>query len=190
MERTTLNNMKIIQSILNNKFPFPWVNLEFLPNSDGKHLEVYLRDDTDPIFGMIDMFNTLFLNSVDHIYVYNSNWWDFSLETWDIKSGKSDYTIDNQKSDDTRKYLKMLYENDIPLGFKGSCSCQNWEQFLLTILPCIVNHKAPYSPLFFFDNYDIFFYFHYSGSIGFYYKDSNRFIEKLIEHVTINYIIN
>lgn len=180
--------MRIIQSISNNTFPFPWVNLEYLPDSDGKHLEIYLPDDVDPIIGMLDMFHSLFKTTSNQICIYDSGWWDFCLETWDIKSNRNDYTLEN-KSNDTRNYLKMLYENNVPFGFKGSCSCQNWEHFLLTILPCIVHHKAPYSPLFYFNNNDIFFYFHYTGSIGFYYKDNSIFIDKLIKQMTIDYIV-
>jgi hypothetical protein len=60
---------------------------------------------------------------------------------------------------------------------------------LLIILKCIVSHQAPYSPIFYDEVNDFFFYFHHSGSIGLYYKIENETIKNILENASDEYDI-
>ena len=155
--------MKILEKDANKKFPFDWVNLDYLPESNGGKREIYLQDNVNITEGLIFMFYLLFRSTKNNIQIYNSSWWDFCLDTWD-----------SNKADETKDYLKILYESHIEYGYSGSCNCFNWDRFLHVTLRCIITHKAPYSPIFYEDRNDFFFYFHHSGSIGIYYKNNNE----------------
>ncbi len=171
--------MKILNKTTIEDFPFTWVNLDFLPESNGNKVEIYLVNNEDLVEGLISMFNHLFRTIKNSIKVYNSSWWDFCLDTWNVKKDEYDYELDG-KSIESKDYLIMLEESTIEIDYSGTCICNDWEKFLKVILPCIVTHQAPYSPIFYDDNYDFFFYFHHSGSIGFYYRKQNDVVEKIL----------
>jgi hypothetical protein len=74
----------------------------------------------------------------------------------------------------------MLKASEIEVGYSGSCSCEDWDNYLSIILKCILSGRAPYSPIFYNEENQFFFYFHHSGSIGFYYKKESDVIKKIL----------
>ena len=134
------------------------------------------------------MFYTLFGGAKSNIKVYNPSWWDYCLDTWNAKSDKYDYELEG-KSDESKDYLIMLKESSIENSYSGTCICNNWDKFLSIILACIVTNIAPYSPVFYDEENDFFFYFHHSGSIGFYYKIRNEVVEKIINVIADEYAV-
>lgn len=172
--------MKVLEQLNDNEFPFSWVNLDHLPDSNGEKKEIYMKDTSNMVEELISMFSTLFNGILSDIIVYNSSWGDFCLDTWDFKANLSDYNLEG-KSIETREYLKLLQESGIPVDYTGSCICKNWNPFLTIILNCLISHRAPYSPLFYNKKYNFFFYFHYSGSIGFYYRENNKKISEILK---------
>ncbi|RYU91263.1 hypothetical protein EWM62_04805 [Mucilaginibacter terrigena] len=178
--------MQIIQTITDISFPFDWINLTYLPESDAKRVEIYLADDEEPVMGLTNMFATLFSDLKQNILVFNNSWGDFCLDTWNIHRGLYNYDLQG-KSIETQKYLTMLKDSEIPTYYKGACEVQSWEGFLSVIVPCITNHVAPYSPIFFSKKYDIVFYFHYTGSIGLYYRNEGDEINELLKIAEAKY---
>jgi hypothetical protein len=171
--------MKILDKIENQNFPLAWVNLDSYRESEGHKIEIYLTENEDLVVGLILMFYTLFRTIKNSIEIYSPSWWDYCLDTWDPNKDKYDYEMQG-KSDETKDYLIMLKESSIELGYAGICRCNDWDKFLAVILTCLVNHKAPYSPIFYDRENDFFFYFHHTGSIGLYYKSENDKIVKIL----------
>lgn len=171
--------MKILDKITNQDFPLTWANLDSYPESKGYKNEIYLVNNENLIEGLILMFYALFRNVKRNIKVYNSSWWDYCLDTWNVQEDMYDYELEG-KSVETKHYLIMLTESSIELGYSGICKCNDWDKFLSIILTCIVTHIAPYSPVFYDEENDFFFYFHYTGSIGFYFKERNEIVEKIL----------
>lgn len=135
------------------------------------------------------MFYTLFQGIKNDIKVYNHSWWDFCLDTWNPNADEYDYELKG-KSSETKDYLIMLTESSIEHGYSGTCSCNNWDKFLVIALACVVTHQAPYSPIFYNEKNDFFFYFHHTGSIGFYYKVRNETVAKILAIAKHKYLVS
>ncbi len=161
-------------------FPLKWVNLDYFPESKADKKEIYLLNDKNVIEELIFLFYTLFGDLKNELTIYDNLWWDFCLDTWDPDKDQYNYDIVG-KSDETKEYLKILKDSDIEVGYSGNCKCKNWDAYLPIILKCLTSHRAPYSPLFYSETNNFFFYFHHSGSIGLYYQKTNDTISKIIE---------
>lgn len=171
--------MDTLNKIKDQKFPLTWANLNSYTESKGSKVEIYLINNENLIQSLILMFNTLFANLKSAINIYNPSWGDFCLDTWNVKDDKYDYEFDG-KSLETKDYLMMLKESKIENEYSGICICNDWDKFLKITLACIVTHVAPYSPVFYEKENSFFFYFHHTGSIGFYYKEQNVVVEKIL----------
>lgn len=171
--------MKTLDKITNQDFPLTWANLDSYTESKGHKNEIYLVNNDNLVEGLILMFYALFQTIKSNIKVYNPSWWDYCLDTWNVKEDMYDYELEG-KSVETKRYLIMLKESSIELGYSGICKCNDWDKFLSITLTCIVTYIAPYSPIFYDEENDFFFYFHHSGSIGFYYKERNEIVEKIL----------
>lgn len=171
--------MKILDKITNQSFPISWANLDSYPESNGHKIEIYLDKNEHLIEGLILMFYTLFGNIKNNIKLYNPSWWDYCLDTWNVKEDKYDYEFEG-KSVESKEYLLLLKESSIELGYSGICRCNDWDKLLSITLACIITHEAPYSPVFYAEESDFFFYFHHSGSIGLYFKFRNEVIDKIL----------
>ena len=180
--------MKTLEKITNQHFPLKWANLDAYPTSSGYKFEIYLNNGEVLIEGLILMFYTLFQPIKNNIKIYNPSWWDYCLDTWNTEVDKYDYELEG-KSVETKDYIIMLKESSIEQGYSGVCRCNDWDKFLLVVLTCIITHKAPYSPVFYNEENDFFFYFHHTGSIGFYYKMKNDVIENIMNAAKENYEI-
>lgn len=173
--------MKIIEELKNYDFPLKWVNLEYYPESYGEKKEIYLGKKEENVSqGLILLFYSLFGNLKNNIYIFNDSWWDFCIDTWDVNNDEYNYNIDN-KSDETKRYLQMLQKSGISKEYSGSCKCLHWDSFLPIVIECITTRQAPYSPIFFDEKNNYFFYFHHSGSIGIYYQSVNDSINKILQ---------
>jgi hypothetical protein len=175
---------------VNDKFPFEWVNLEYYKDSDAFRKEIYLKtNETEDIIGdLIIMFFNLFGDIKHELSIYNFLWWDYCIDTWNIQLDSYDYSLEN-KSIETQKYMRMLLDSKIEVNYGSSCKCTDWEYFLNVTLSCLISHQAPYSPLIFSVKYNVFFYFHYTGSIGLYYKNVNSRIEYIFNIAKNEYTI-
>ena len=171
--------MKVIEEIKGNDFPFSWANLEYYPDTKSERVEIYLREDENLEEGLIFLFYSLFGKHKDEIFVYDKLWWDLCLDTWNIQEDSYDYDLDNV-SKETRDYLQLLENAAIEKGYTGSCKCLDWDTYLPVLLRCILRHLAPYSSLFYSKEYNFFFYFHYTGSIGMYYH-KNKVTDEILE---------
>jgi len=172
--------MNILTPLPAKAFPFDWVNLDYLPDSNASRFEVYLPDDTeDDLKGLKELFDTLFGSIKDSILIYDSHWGDFCLDSWDIHEDRYDYTPEG-KSTQTAVYLQMLIDSDVAMGYSGSCSCHDWPFFLKTILDCVLTHIALYSPVLYSEAHGLLFYFHHTGSIGFYFKNNNEAVKQIL----------
>lgn len=180
--------MSILRKIIKTEFPFDWVDLDFYPNSEGNKIEIYLKDVKYKNDNLISLFNDLFGTLSNNILIYKSSWWDYTLDTWNINTDEYDYNT-NDKAPSTIKYLNMLKENNIELGFGGSCSCTNFDEFLNVTLECVLNHTAPYSHIYYSIENNFFFYFHHTGSIGLFFKENNDAINRIIKKAQEKYLL-
>jgi hypothetical protein len=179
--------MKVIEKLTSGNFPFSWVDVDYYPNSNGEKVEIYLRNGNG-VSELILMFYTLFSKVKADIMIYNSSWWDYCLDTWDHNKDEYDYSAFN-KSEETIRYLGLLEESSIDIGYSGSCRCLNWDRFLSVSLRCLLNHIAPFSPLFYSEDNNFFFYFHHTGSIGFYYKNQYNIVQDILQKANLEYDI-
>lgn len=180
----------VLEKLNDHVFPFKWANLEYFPESEAFKKEIYLSNwQGDLITGLTALFEDLFCDIKDDVYVYNDSWGDFCLETWNIQRDDYNYTL-HDKSSVVRNYLAMLEESQIEPDYSGSCRCLNWDAFLTIVLKCIISGQAPYSPIFYSGLDDFLFYFHHSGSIGLYYRDGcNKRIRKILETSDKKYLV-
>lgn len=169
-------------------FPFDWASLNSYRDSNAFRKEVYLKKQDYIISDLIFMFYSLFGSIKKKIKIYNKSWWDFCIDTWDYNKDEYNYDLDG-KSLETQEYLKILKESGIQQGYSGCCFCEDWNVFLPTILKCIINHKAPYSPIFYDEENNFFFYFHHTGSIGLYYKEENSIIKQILLEASRDYYL-
>lgn len=180
--------MNIIRETDQKNFPLKWANLKNYPKSKAYRKEIYLKNDNNLTDGLIELFYNLFNKYQTDILIYDNSWWDFTLETWNCQMDAYDYSVEN-KSKETKNYLQMLCDSSIKKGYSGVCECLDWERFLQIILPCIVSHMAPYSHIFYNERESFFFYFHHTGSIGFYYHDENEEIKSILGLAASDYDI-
>ena len=172
--------MVIIQLLSETDFPLPWSNLEYYPDSKAFRKEIYTHADSHEIEEMAMLFHHLFGPMKDRINIYNSSWWDACLATWDIQNDTYDYSPAG-KPTETAAYLAMLADAGVPPGYSGCVQCLHWDEFLTIILRCIVSHAAPYSPIFYSEADQLFFYFHHTGSIGLYYEKESEVVKGILE---------
>lgn len=170
---------KTLIKVDEQNFPPDWININYLPDSKARRIEIYLANKEGLLEGLILMFHFLFRDSKSSIIIYNNSWWDFCLDTWDHIEDKYDYELEG-KSKESKEYLIMLKESAIENEYQGVCYCENWDRFLSVVLACILTHQAPYSPIFYEKKNEFFFYFHHTGSIGFYYKSENEVVSKIL----------
>ena len=165
---------------------FDWLDFDYLPNSNGYRCEISFQEIEDRVAQSIMLFNSLFKsfqpNFLIKTFGQDNEWGNFCIDTWDIENDRYDYSPAN-KEEPTASYLKMLKDSNIEPTFTGFCKCIDWDSFLYIILHCIMQHKAPYSMMFYEQNEKFVFYFHHSGSIGLYYKELNEGVKKIIKSV-------
>lgn len=179
-------NKTILKATNNQRFPFDWINLDYYPSSNGRRVELYILKEDRVLDELIIMFHTLFKDNTSNIKVYNSSWWDFCLDSWEPNTEIYNYELEG-KVEESQAYLTLLVDSNIPNGYSGSCECTDWNKFLTVILNCILSHQAPFSPIFYDKTNNYFFYFHHSGSIGFYYQHKSILISNLLEKASKYY---
>jgi hypothetical protein len=178
--------MAILKKI-GSGLPFEWVNLESYRDSKSFRKEIYLlNDDGDVAASLIMLFYELFGKIKKDLLVYDNSWGDFCLDTWNVHTSQYNYEPEG-KSSVSKAYLVMLQESKIEPSYSGSCSCENWDAYLPVILDCILSHQAPYSPIFYNNKNQFFFYFHHSGGIGLYYKENSPFMTELLANARHTY---
>ena len=182
-----VNKMKdyILKIKQEENFPFNWVNLspESGINAQSHKIEISPRNQKANVSNMKSLFHDLFNTIINELSIFSLSWWDYCLDTWDIQ--KNTYCYSPQYlSKETANYLIMLQKSDIVQGYSGSCICNDWDAYLSIALDCLIKGIAPYGHLIYDFNKQFFFYFHYSGSIGLYYKEGNPFIANLIKNNT------
>lgn len=151
---------------------FQWLNFESLPESDGYKAEIFFNDYDGTVASMMSHFYYFFSKYKDDILINqfgNYDWGDYCLDDFSESSNTS-----------VGKYLGMLSENEIEYEYKGFVKCLNWNRFLNITLENVVNCSALYGMIFYVINQQFAFYFHYSGSIGLYYKELNSAIKQII----------
>lgn len=178
--------MIVLEKIGVKTFPLDWVDLDFYPNSVGKKREIYLYENKVSVCNLIELFYSLFDDIKDEIFVFDSSWWKYCLDSWNTNTNKFNFDINN-KSLESKKYLSLLNESEIEIHYSGSCKCHDWSKFLDVSLRCLIDKIAPYSHIFYCKKYDFFFYFHHTFSIGFYYKSENIAIKKIIQRANLRY---
>jgi hypothetical protein len=171
--------MKILEKIHDHRLPFEWLDLGFLPNSSGIRKEIYLKTEIDPKEYLAVLFYFLFGKFKDKLIIANRYWGDFCLDIWNPKTNECNYELDG-KSEETTSYLKMLIESEIAFDYSGLCICKNWDHFLSVILSCVINHRAPFSPMFYNLKEEFVFYFHHTASIGLLYKAENETMKEIL----------
>lgn len=185
--------MKILECVNSDSIPFQWINIDNYRKSEAFRCEIYItnidnKTNEEIIENLIVLFYDLFGELKDDILIYNNNWWDFCLDTWDIQNDRYNYELNN-KSKESIDYLELLMCSNISLGYNGLCHCLNWNIFLKVILSCLFNNIAPYSPIFYNVKNNIFFYFDASGSIGLYFKHKTPFILNILRYSNGKYRI-
>jgi hypothetical protein len=174
--------MATIKKIDDNRLPFDWIDLNYLPNSMCFRKEVYLKGDLDKVENLALLFYSLFGKIKEKLIISNGQWGDFCIETWNINLGEYNYNIEN-KSNETAAYISLLTDSRIEVDYNGYCVCKNWDKFLSVILLCIINHTAPFSPLFYNIDNELVFYFHHTGSIGLLYKTETTLIKEIFTKI-------
>ncbi len=177
--------VKILEKINEQKLPFEWLDLEYLPNSFCMRKEIYLKDKTNLLENLAMLFYALFRKFRDQFIIANGQWGDFCLDTWYPNTNEYNYELEG-KSQETKDYLKLLIDSKIEVNYSGLCICKNWDSFLSATLLCIINHKAPFSPLFFNLEEEFVFYFHHTGSIGLLYKAENETVKEILSNARRN----
>lgn len=180
--------MAIILKKTNTDFPFNWANLNSYRESTAIRKEIYLKEHNNLLYDLKHLFYLLFGKSKSKLIIYNKSWWNFCLDTWDIDNDDNNYSLDG-KSFESQEYLKILRESELLVNYSGCCECIEWDVFLNVILKCVINHRAPYSPLFCDIEKNYFFYFHHTGSIGIYYKEENDAIKQILSNAVKKYIV-
>lgn len=171
--------MRVLSKNDDNIGLMPWVNLDFLPDSKAERVEIYLKEPESVVKELIVLFWELFEKYSKDIFIHNGDWWEFCLDVWNVTNDVYDFDRD-KLSFETNRYIIMLENSDIEIGYSMDCLCNDFNEFLSTVLPCVVNHIAPYSPIFYNRRDDFFFYFHHTGSVGIYFKQRNNNINNLI----------
>ncbi|GAA3950336.1 hypothetical protein GO495_23100 [Chitinophaga oryziterrae] len=180
--------MVIIQLLSQIDFPLSWANLERYSDSKAFRKEIYTHAEGKELEELAMLFHHLFAPLKDRINIYDSSWWDLCLGTWDMEKDYYDYSPEG-KSPETAAYLTMLTDAAIPPEYSGCVQCLHWDEFLTIILRCIVSHAAPYSPIFYSEADQLFFYFHHTGSIGLYYEKESEVVKGILDRAAEQYEI-
>ncbi|SDL17516.1 hypothetical protein [Siphonobacter aquaeclarae] len=170
--------MKVLSKVVEPCLPFRWFDSDGYRNSDAFRKEIYLKEEIDLQEHLVILFYNLFGKNKSDLIISNKYWGAFCLDTWDLNSEDLNVEL-KEKSETSRSYLKMLVDSGIGYEYKGLCVCNDWGRFLSVILSCVLNHEAPYSPLFYNLNEQFLFYFHHTGSIGLYYRKENDVIKDI-----------
>lgn len=177
--------MKVVKKYRSDDFQgFDWLNFDYLPDSEGYKFEIYFNESKDLVSQSILFFYSLFASFLNDLLIkifgQAGEWGNFCLDTWDMDKDSYDYSPDN-KEEPTASYLAMLRDSQIEPEYTGFCECTDWDKFLYITLHCVMSHKAPYSMMFYVPNHELVFYFHYSGSLGVYYRKLNVGVRHIIE---------
>ena len=180
--------MVIIQSLFQTDFPLSWANLEPYSESNAFRKEIYTHAESNAVEELAMLFHHLFGSLKDKIYIYDRSWWDACLDTWDMQNDTYSYSPEG-KSPETAAYLTMLTDAGITADYSGCVQCLHWDKFLTIILRCVLNHAAPYSPVFYSEAHQLFFYFHHTASIGFYHKNESEVVKGILGRAAERYEI-
>jgi hypothetical protein len=165
-----------------NFSPFPWLNLEYLPDSQGQKFELNAQ---------VNSSSAEFIAAISSIFQpYSSTfiighqgepgiWGDFCIDTWDFKNNVQNFQIKG-KSPETQRYLQFLEENGVEPEYFGCCICKSWDIFIPIVWECVKSHNAPYSPIFYNLEHEYMFYIHHSFSVGVYYLQLNNGILEIL----------
>lgn len=177
--RVLLNKSEmILEKSESQLFPFDWVDLDSWRDSEARRV-VFELEGGYTVEHFTQVFLGLFEELLPQVSVFLDSWWDFCLDTWNIKEDTYDYTLVT-KAGASKDYLNILIASGIECGFGGSCDCLDWEAFLKPVVPCITDHLAPYSPLFHSNELNTFFYLHHSWGIGLYCTEKSAWVEQFI----------
>lgn len=168
--------------------PLSWANLKPYSESKAFRKEIYTHAESNEEEELAMLFHHLFGPLKDGINIYDSSWWDVCLGTWDVQKDTYDYSPEG-KSPETAAYLTMLADADIPPDYSGCVQCLHWDEFLTIILRCVISHAAPYSPIFYSEADQLFFYFHHTGSIGLYHEKESEVVKGILERAAERYEI-
>lgn len=178
----------IIQKVEMDAGNFSWINYDSYSDSNASKFEIYCKGAEKNAQSLIDLFKHLFDGKFSDLVIgqpsLEMEWGQFCIDTWDFENNLSDYSFE-EKSIETIDYLDLLLESKIEFDYKGFCKCNDWTNFLSIVLECILNHKAPYSLLFYNSKEGYFFYFHHTFSLGLYYKELNHTIENILQRAKI-----
>ena len=157
--------------------PFKWLRFNLLTDSKGYKFELYLTKEEPSTQDLIDIFHKLFSPFIKELEISTpipglAPWGDYCLDTWNMHQESSNYSIEG-KSPTTQRYLKMLQDNHIEPSYVGLCLCHNWNEFLSITVDCVMACNAIYSIKCYCPSQKFMFYFHYTGSLGIYYKKFN-----------------
>src|SRR5690606_5286818 len=147
--------------------------------------EIDLKTENNLLEYLAMLFYLLFGKFKDKLIIANGQWGDFCLDTWDPNTNEYNYEFDG-KSEETKSYLKLLIDSNLEFDYSGLCICKDWHRFLSVVLSCIINHKAPFSPLFYNLEEEFVFYFHHTGSIGLLYKADNDVVKEILDYAKKN----
>lgn len=181
--------METLQKVNFGLDKFSWVDYNYYPDSKGLKFEVYSNSFEKNIESLIKIFYYLFRDNLSELVIGQSapdiGWGQFCIDTWNFEIDEPNYNLEN-KSFETLNYLNLLLDSKIEFSYQGICKCNDWNKFLFVTLDCIINHKAPYSPLFYDLKNDYFFYFHHSFSIGLFYREKNVAIISILDKIKAN----
>lgn len=157
-------------------FPFCWVkfNSDHSIDFQGYKMEIYLKKDFVNVSDMKSLFYDLFGTVLDGLSIFSLSWWDFCLDTWNIQDNTFCYNP-QFLSNETACYLRILQNSKITEGYSGCCICNDWDTYLSAALDCIMKGTAPHGNFIYHSIKQFFFYFHHTGSIGFYYRNETPF---------------
>lgn len=168
----------MLYKVNDSSIPFNWENKEFLPHSDANRLEVYLTDPS--IDNLKIMFYHLFGSKKEQLLIYDTSWGDFTLDTWNPNDDTYNYS-NSDKSTQTIAYLNMLKISGVEYDYKGICKSSDWDNYLDITLKCILSHVAPFGHKIYNKEAEYFFYFHHTYSIGYYYKNQNTTVNRILD---------
>lgn len=177
---------KLLQKTNKSVFPFEWIDFERLRNSQSFRLEIYLNEDVEDYqIGLEELFVTLFSQHKKSLNIYYDNWGDFAYEDLDPDDLAS---FANEGTPFVPfGYTEVLEDSKIEKTYVGSCECLDWDSFIKLEIKYVVKWRAMYGHYFFSPDCEFFFYFHHTGSIGFYYKEENSQVREILSKAKAQY---
>jgi hypothetical protein len=160
---------KLLEPI-ETSFPFEWCDLEYYPNSRASRY-LLKQINATPYESLINSSMLLINTNPKSYFAYDSFWWNFQITDWE-----NDIASSNEHG--LSKFQVLLTNSEIETSYAGSCRVFDWLLFMKSIVPCIVDSSAPYSPIIFSHDMDLFFYLHHSGEIGIYLHNT-KILEQL-----------